>query len=305
MGQMMMEPEREYKYEFDVEVAHEVGVLDGALLSSGQVATQNNRGYQMQGINPLFQSWIQQDRHQQQQQHQQQQNKNEMLLPIMDIGCAFGSHTFNALYNCKVPHVIAVDMTRKHLDYISNVHKKHPIGKLDVIENSLPLLKGIPSESVSSILCAEVIHFLTGDELPIAFKRMYDILAKNGHLQLTCLSVYCYQEHAPELFEYYFEHKRKNPENKWPGFLIGDEFKMLQAKTLKRTMNDKSGEAINDDVLTNSAPPFIHVFTPVQVASLADDAGFVVESIRLGRHEGYPELVQGARSNLQMIATKL
>lgn len=282
-----------YEYHFDPIIAHQSGIIDGSNLKSGHVVTQNNRGYQMSTLSPLYNNWIN---------HKELNN-----FPIMDIGCAFGVNTLSALFKDNIPHVIAVDMTQSHLDYIKQAHKTYinegygykQNSKVDTFIGILPQLEGFKDETISSILCAEVIHFLNGNELPIAFQRFYDVLIKGGELNLTCASANAYTKDGIDIKKAVDERKKIDPNNKWPGYFDGDDLKQF----LKQVHS--KWDAPSDEVARASDPSMLHFFTASQIAQLAENAGFLVKSILTGRHNGHPTAVLSDYSSIQLIAVKL
>ncbi len=282
-----------FEYQFDCEIAHDVGIVDGSKLTAGHVVTQNNRGYQMSTTNPLYYDWINAGK------------ESGLKHPIIDIGCAFGVNTLSASFNNDIPVVIALDMTQKHLDYVQKAHEtyshlgyRNSDGKIKTILDSLPFIANVENESVSSILCAEVIYFLNGQEVTIAFKRFYDILIKGGHLHLSCVSAYAIKE-GIDIRELINERKKSDPNNEWPGYFNGDQVKLM-SKTVASKWKD-----MDESIIPLSEVAMIHHFTASQIAMVAENAGFIVKSIKTTRHSGYPPAIASEYSSVQLIAIKL
>jgi len=279
-----------YEYVFDKDIAEQVGVIKSTNSDMKQVATNNNRGYQMGTVNPLFHEWV---------------KGYVNNLPIMDIGCAFGINTFSAAYGENIPNVIAVDMADIHLKYVDAYQQQQQQQsrnvKVDTILSQLPLLEGVNENSVSSILCGEVIHFLKGDELPIAFKRFYDVLCTNGTLCVTCGSTNAFSHSVPYIRELILERKLQN--HPYPGYLDGELFQECVKKT--HDYRKKHGQVISEDVAKVSDAPFLHLFTVTQIAGFAEEAGFQVKFIRQCEHAGYPNVIKNSLANIQMVAIKV
>lgn len=283
-----------FEYRFDEALARSVGIVDGSGLSTGHVGTQNHRGFQMSTLNPLYNQWIEASK------------INKASYPIIDIGCAFGTNVLSASFKDHTKHVVGLDMTQSHLDYIikaEDMYTKQGFkkdGVIETIEDSLPYLKSLKDETYSSILCAEVIHFLTGDELQIAFKRLHDILVKGGQLHLTCMSIEAGQGSIKPIV---IERKRQDPNNKWPAYFTGEEF-MRAMKQIYANW-DEINEKSREEARNLSRAPMIHFLTASQVATLAEDAGFIVKSVVTNTHPGYPPSSSSQYSNIQLIAIKI
>ena len=230
--------QKRYVYNFDLEIAKACGLNEKAAIPSGHVMTNDNRGYQMQTLSPLYSNWV----------------EGKMKdYPLLDIGCAFGMNTLTAVLrdNC---NVIAVDMDEKHIKYCQMAYEK---GKqlntplMKAVLSKLPDLENVENNSIGSILCAEVLHFLNGHELKQSFQRFYQVLVEGGTLNITCGSHYAFDwKKIRELVE-----KKKNGSNNdfdadFPAYITGEEMEEVLYKYRDQWEKEhlKPEEIIPDDV---------------------------------------------------------
>lgn len=77
--------------------------------------------------------------------------------------------------------VIAAEKIAKRLNTVDRAEKgsasgaSPSFGHIRGVVSQLPKLDGVEKESVSSLLCAEVIHFLDPEEMRQALKRMFEV----------------------------------------------------------------------------------------------------------------------------------
>lgn len=281
-----------FEYEFDEEIAGELNLLENKIVTK-HVMTKSNRGYQMNSLNALFDEWV---------------AGCVKPYPVLDIGCAYGLHSLTACFRNKIP-VVALDMEQIHLNYVQKHYEKEKqedSPSLTTVLSSLPELNGIENESVSSILVAEVLHFLNGKELKQSFKRFYDVLIRDGTLCATASSTYvCDFNINREIIE----RRKKNGEED-PCYLVGEDVKRV-LYDCRAAWEEKNPQfKLNDQVRETSDTPMFHLLSVVHLAQLAEDAGFVIKLIRQQKLEGYPQWIteshtRGKFSNVQLVAQKL
>jgi len=249
---------------------------------TGQLATMNGKGFQMGTTAPLFNEWA---------------NNCTSNAEALDIGAAFGINTFSLVNFRKDVKVIALDTESSHLNYIENVAVKEGCSdRVRILKSSLPSLEGIQSQSISSILCAEVMHFLNGEELEKSFHRFYDVLVPGGKLCLSCVST----KMSTPLYQKIADDIAKNPNNPYPTFYSGQEAKGMFDTLMGGFLEESRGKAIPQTFIPSS----FHWISVAQVARLAENANFLIDFIKQTEHPGYPQVWKSSHHNLQLVATK-
>lgn len=112
-------------------------------------------------------------------------------LPLLDVGACYGVQTMHALRQGR--NVIALDCCNEHLtvlrERVANMARTENTGQLmDVVLAELPSADAMDDESVSGILCSEVIHFMTPPELRLLFNDFYRWMGRGGRLVATVTS---------------------------------------------------------------------------------------------------------------------
>lgn len=109
-------------------------------------------------------------------------------LPLLDVGACYGVQTMYAMNQGR--NVIALDCCDEHItilrERVAKMDRTDATGQLqDVITAQLPASDAIGDESVSGILCSEVIHFMTPPDLRPLFKDFYRWVAPRGKVVVT------------------------------------------------------------------------------------------------------------------------
>jgi len=266
-----------FRYRFDSTLFHGAQELNGK-----QVQTVNKRGVQMSTVSPLFDIWV--------------KNYKPGTL-LADVGTAYGINTLTAINNYNITDALIVDMTQEHLDYVFKHHAKHSKNKNTSLQSALtklPELNGVEKESVSSLLCAEVIHFLNGKEVTLAFQRFHDVLIPGGALVLTCCSTRAMEDNFPAYSEAIKDQKKNGVE------FYGYIDKVKYAKILESAW-ENSGDEFNE----HSRPDLLHAFDIQTLTRIAENTGFVVELIGMKSHPGYPKIAKGPYANVQAVFRKI
>jgi SAM-dependent methyltransferase len=135
------------------------------------------------------------------------------LESFLDIGCALGNTTL-PLIDKKIS-VVACDLDQKHLDFIS-AHAGPLAGDyLTLLCAHFPNTVTLQPGSFRGIIMAMVLHFLEPEEVPLAFKKVYDLLMPGGVFFLTASSPY---QGVLKNFAPIYEQK-KNQGQPFPGLI--------------------------------------------------------------------------------------
>lgn len=257
-------------YSLNPAIASELGIVR---LDEGHVATHNGKGIQMASPNPLIDIWI--------------EDGFDGVFPLFDIGAAYGANTLPALKHGA--DVVAIDCDDTHLEYIRKAWEleRSPYeGKLTTAYAQLPALEIPETLRSSGILCSEVIHFLTGDEIEESFRRFHEVLVPGGALCVTCADA------SAVGMESMFE-SRRTEGYRWPGELTPDEFETFMCRIEKEL-----------GLPREARPAYLHTFSPELIARTAKEAGFRVVSCEARMHPGYPDAFRGTlgRPNVQLVA---
>lgn len=259
----------ESAYSLDPRIARELGIVP---LDGGTVATCNGKGIQMAAQSPLLDVWI---------------GSFDGARPLVDIGAAYGANAIPAAH--AGADVLAIDCHETHLEYLRRAWKP---GRTGSGGSLYPVLASLPEVALpggvqaSGILCAEVIHFLTGPDVERSFDRFYDLLIPGGLLCLTCADVS--SMYLQDLYE-----ERRKAGHPWPGQLEPEEF-----AALIRHM------CVSANLPDHAIPDYMHAFSADQIAEVAERAGFRVISCEARMHPGYPEEYHGEfdTPNVQLVA---
>jgi len=132
--------------------------------------------------------------------------------PVLDIACAYGNITIEALKNGA--DVIANDLDERHLKYLE---KKIP----QSLKSNLRILPGrFPSEinlnecSLGSVLASNIFHFLTGEEILEGIRKIHHWLVPGG--QFILVTGTPYTRMWEEFIPLFLKHKESG--EAWPGF---------------------------------------------------------------------------------------
>ena len=258
-------------YVFDPAIARDLGIVP---MDGGVVATCNGKGIQMATSSPLVDVWI---------------GSFDGVRPLLDVGAAYGANSIPAAD--AGADVLAIDCDETHLEYLRRAWRpgwNQEAGTLIPVYASLPELPLPSGVRASGILCAEVIHFLSGKEVEASFRRLHELLMPGGVLCLTCADA-----SALRIQEIYDERRAQG--HPWPGELSPAEFASLCRPTC---------ESVN--LPERSTPPYMHGFSAEQIDEVATRAGFRVISCEARMHPGYPPAYRGdlGRPNVQLVALR-
>ena len=180
--------------------------------------------------------------------------------PVLEAGCAFG-YTSRILLNDGFS-VIANDLDQRHLDELaSEVTNEDEKQRLKLLRNNIVDLD-FADESLSGIVCFNVVHFLKGQQIREIFQRFHRWLAPNGLLVISAATPYFYiygdkkETNLDKLKRFYLNFRNKI---EWPGdverkeiFDHNDEAEKLWLKYGPNRINVLSSEILaREAILAN------------------------------------------------------
>ncbi len=96
----------------------------------------------------------------------------------MDVGAAYGVAALPALLTGA--KVIAVDIDPDHLRAIEKAPLRKPCARTFSHLPNVFLIFEMPAESLSAIYLSQVLPFLTGSEIELGARKIYDWLVPRG-----------------------------------------------------------------------------------------------------------------------------
>ncbi len=216
----------------------------------GAIPTLNGRGFMLESLDPYSKAFV--------------EFAPDAEAPMLDVGCAYGVATLAALANGA--QMVACDMDAGHVAIL----KDHvPIEHSSRLTTSVGVLPDIdfPSRKFGAILASRVLHFLTGDDVEQAVKKMATWLIPGGRLYLVADSPYMPNWNAAAS-DY---ESLKQAGHKWPGFL--PDFSKF----------------VPEGTDPNSHPDFLNPMDPDILARVCEEAGLnVVSKSFMGLQRGGP-----------------
>ncbi len=200
--------------------------------------------------------------------------------PVLDIGAAFGVCTIPALE--AGARVIANDIDQRHLDIIKEKTPASLLPHLELKLGRLPDQLDFEENSLSAIHASQVFHFLTGDEITIAFKKIFKWLTPGGKFFLIASSPYVsmLQNFIPTYLE------RKQSGEPWPGMI-----------------NDLS--CYTNHPVAQDNPPFFNFLDQDILERALLKEGFTIEKATLFNRIHMPDHIKlDGRENVGVIAVK-
>lgn len=193
--------------------------------------------------------------------------------PVLDVGAAFGVATIPALLNGA--KVIAIDIHENHLNEIRNYTDMHLQANLQTINAKFPYLD-FESESIGAIYIAQVFPFLTGEEIELAAKKMYDWLIPGGKVFVVSFTPFI--RHCSSYIPVY--EAKKIAGDKWAGYIEN-----LETYSKNNPIADQLPSSINhvdyDDLYQTFSPHF----KIEHLEYFGDETGALPEWIRLDGKE--------------------
>jgi SAM-dependent methyltransferase len=113
--------------------------------------------------------------------------------PILEIGCGVGA-VLRVLIESGFTNLVGVDRESGHLEIVRSLLRDTLADRQEVrltlIATSLPHLEGVTATGFSSILCSQVLHYMSPTEFEVAAKRLHQLLSAEGRLYLSVGSPY-------------------------------------------------------------------------------------------------------------------
>jgi len=112
--------------------------------------------------------------------------KVPLKSPILDIGCGFGTASYN-LARRGIDNIVALDISKEHIGYlIKNLPQDIPNieNKIKPIVGDFLSLSNLTKDSFKTVIIFDVFHMLTGEKIEKFLKKSYSILEPGGYLVL-------------------------------------------------------------------------------------------------------------------------
>ena len=126
----------------------------------GLIPTLNSYGYMLEKPDVISQEFI--------------QYVGSIKGLALDIGSAYGVSVISALQNGAT--VIANDLDERHLQILVQNTPCQLKQNLTILQGKFPSEVNIQAGSLDGVLSSGVLHYLTGEELEIAFQKIFNIL---------------------------------------------------------------------------------------------------------------------------------
>jgi len=170
----------------------------------------------------------------------------------LEVGCAYGVSTIPALEAGAL--ITASDLDPRHLEILRGKVPRHLLANLELVPGALPHMD-FPQGTYGAILCSRVLHFLAGEDVDAAVRKMAGWLAPGGRLYLVADTPYgVWRRKIPE-----FEAAKARGE-RWPGIMVGLHNYLATGTPVKPI--DK--------------PPFMNLLDPDLLARTCREAGLTV-----------------------------
>ncbi|MGI9275399.1 MAG: class I SAM-dependent methyltransferase [Endozoicomonas sp.] len=246
--------------------------------------THNGRGVTFTVPHPLLDDWL-------------RGWKGEE--PLLDLGCAFGAQTIRAL--ASGARVIAMDMTESHLQVL---HERLPVAcksRCQTLIGELPGPLPLADNSVSGILCGDVLHFLQGVDIKRALGEMYRILLPGGVVALTMASI------RMKILE--SSHFRAEVEARWrqrPDEFNGhfDQLPHICIEKARELGQFEVAEKYEEMLKERDTPFWMNLFIDEQLQSQLETLGFRVLNCEYGPNDLYITPIHGPEDQLRVVAVK-
>jgi len=200
-------------------------------------------------------------------------------LPLLEIGAAYGNCTLPALRAGGT--VIANDLSASELQILAHstpaAHRK----RLILLPARFPDEVRFGNESLSAVLCSQVLHFFDGHTVELAFKKVHLWLEHGGLFLVVVMT--------PSLS--YYHHFRAEYElraargDRWPGIF---DPRLVATPDWKDRL-----------------PPMVHLFEKDILRRCAEENGFTVDSLEYFCFNHFPDKHRtDGREYLTMTARK-
>ncbi len=229
--------------------------MNGLLEQNGLKKTANNRGFMHPMTWPSLEFV---------------QYANQVAEPVLDIGCAYGVASLEALKRGAT--VYAVDACDEHLHVLEQGVVQNERNQLYTQHALFPKEVSFKPNFFDAILMSHVLQYLNGEEISEGFAKVHQWLNPGGKLFIVTYTPY--HQTLKKYIPVYEEKKRMD--DKWPG-LIKD----------KHLYNGSPA-----DVLKNMPAERIHLFDVHTITRELERVGFIIERAEMfgGIKQGVPEV---------------
>jgi len=182
--------------------------------------------------------------------------------PVMDIGAAFGVATLPAVLTGA--KVIAVDVDDHHLDTLRKSLNPSLHSHLDARKLRFPDFD-MPAGSLGAVYMSQVLPFLTGPEIELGARKIFDWLEPGGEVFVVSFTPYI--SHVKSFIPIY--ETRKLLGNRWAGYI------------------DDLSRFSDDANIYKNLPNQIHHVDADDLKYAFEEAGFIIKELRyFGEEEG-------------------
>ena len=214
----------------------------------GLIPTLNSYGYMLEKPDVISQEFI--------------QYVGGIKGLALDIGSAYGVSVISALQNGAT--VIANDLDERHLQILVQNTPHELRQNLTILKGKFPSEVNIKTDSLDGVLSSGVLHYLTGEELEIAFQKIFTILKAGGKFFFFTSTPYIgiFREYLPTYLE------RKAQGDPWPGLIKNS---WVYAPHRKQHL-PKEINLLDEDIISR----------------LLTKCGFEIEKLEYVNMDGYP-----------------
>ncbi len=208
------------------------------------------------------------------------ENARNCELPVLEIGAAYGVVSLKCLKNGAT--IIANDIDENHLRVIYESAVGTERKNLILMPCDFEEIK-LQENSLSSILCARVIHFFDPDKLVRCLKLANKWLEIGGKAYFTVESPFLKNwNNLPVDFK-----KRRENGDIFAGYV-------------------RSKDYINKGEIANNLPDYMHFFDENNLKEIFENCGFKVQKSFLFGRPYFPEEVQlDGRESVGLVAEKI
>lgn len=190
--------------------------------------------------------------------------------------------------------VLAIDCCEEHLEAV-----RHTCAGLPSFEGArfgrLPDDLSLPAASASSILVAEVLHFLNGPQCDRALAALHATLVPGGLLFVTAQSVEGFLKvvfpdgNAEARRVRDGVAKRAAAGERWPGTYVMESEDVDLEQIYSGVLRESVGAHLPPEALRAATPKYEVVHTAQHLRAGAERAGLIVVSAVETSHPGYPD----------------
>ncbi|MGI9280564.1 MAG: class I SAM-dependent methyltransferase [Endozoicomonas sp.] len=241
--------------------------------------TEHASGFTFGSVNPLINDWIQ---------------CWNGVHPLLDIGCG---NCLNAIKGIESgANVIATEVHEDSLEKIRKSFAQQE--RLSFMQLKLPAPFPFAEQSLSGILCSEVLHFLDHDELTQSVRSLHQALVPNGKVAVTALC----EDFAPYQALGFKDLKIKQRETS-PDRLMALQHPLDWFEKSAARFSDPNTQYLIE-LHRAHVPAFMNFFNPEQLAGLFEKEGFIIERIDSGAAPYYPIWEHGEHDQVRLVARK-